>query len=228
MSPTTSLGGPLMAALPWIIAAVGLALTAAGAAATNRLMTRQAQTESLSRQNAVLADQQRGIAQTLQRSLLPDRLPVLDGIEVAARHEAGAQGAEIGGDWYEVVAVDADRLLLIVGDVSGRGLPAAATMASLRFSARGLRVRRARTERDPHQAEPVARRVARRTFRDRPLRHHRHPDRRDPARQRRAPEPRHRRRPRRPPRRPPARRARRTRPRRGVRHTSPSDRARPA
>jgi serine phosphatase RsbU (regulator of sigma subunit) len=136
MRADSSLGGPLMAALPWIIAAVGSLLTLAGATTTRRLVQRRVEAESLSRQNAVLYDRQRGIAQTLQRNLLPDQLPELDHGEVAARHEAGEQGAEIGGDWYEVLALDDARLLLIVGDVSGRGLPAAATMAALRFSAR--------------------------------------------------------------------------------------------
>jgi serine phosphatase RsbU (regulator of sigma subunit) len=136
MRADSALGATLMQALPWIIAAVGTLLMLAFTATTRRLVHRRVEAESLSQQNAVLYDQQRNIAQTLQRSLLPDHLPSLDHVTVAARHEAGAQGAEIGGDWYEVLAVDESRLLLIVGDVSGRGLPAAATMAALRFSAR--------------------------------------------------------------------------------------------
>jgi serine phosphatase RsbU (regulator of sigma subunit) len=65
---------------------------------------------------------------------LPERLPTVAGIEAAARYEAGAEGVEIGGDWYDLIRLDGRRLLLVVGDVSGRGVRAAATMASLRFA----------------------------------------------------------------------------------------------
>jgi serine phosphatase RsbU (regulator of sigma subunit) len=56
------------------------------------------------------------------------------GVETSARYEAGVKGVDIGGDWYDLIALDDHRLLLVVGDVSGRGVRAAATMASLRFA----------------------------------------------------------------------------------------------
>ena len=54
-------------------------------------------------------------------------------MEASARYEAGVEGVDIGGDWYDAIAVDDERLLLVVGDVSGRGLRAATTMAELRY-----------------------------------------------------------------------------------------------
>jgi serine phosphatase RsbU (regulator of sigma subunit) len=66
--------------------------------------------------------------------MLPDALPQVRGVETSARYEAGEQGMEIGGDWYDLIPFDDRRLLLVVGDVSGRGLRAATTMASLRYA----------------------------------------------------------------------------------------------
>ena len=80
------------------------------------------------------------IAETLQRSLLPERLPKIEGLELAARYLPGARGASIGGDWYDVLERPDGRVALVVGDVVGHGLRAAATMGQLRnaFRAYGL------------------------------------------------------------------------------------------
>jgi PAS domain S-box-containing protein len=80
------------------------------------------------------------IAETLQRSLLPERLPQIDGLELAARYLPGTRGAAIGGDWYDVLERPDGRVALVVGDVVGHGLRAAATMGQLRnaFRAYGL------------------------------------------------------------------------------------------
>ena len=64
----------------------------------------------------------------------PRRCPKIHGVETGARYEAGVEGVDIGGDWYDLIALDDHRLLLVVGDVSGRGVRAAATMASLRYA----------------------------------------------------------------------------------------------
>jgi serine phosphatase RsbU (regulator of sigma subunit) len=99
--------------------------------ATERLA---AQLETTAEENRRLYSEQRGIAETLQRALLPASLPHLPGLQVGARYEAGAEGVEIGGDWYDAIELGDDRLLLVVGDVSGKGLGAAAAMAALRFA----------------------------------------------------------------------------------------------
>jgi PAS domain S-box-containing protein len=80
------------------------------------------------------------IAETLQRSLLPERLPPIEGVEMAARYLPGARGATIGGDWYDVLERPDGRVALVVGDVAGHGLRAAATMGQLRnaFRAYGM------------------------------------------------------------------------------------------
>jgi len=80
------------------------------------------------------------IAETLQRSLLPERLPHLESMELAARYLPAGHGSAIGGDWYDVLERQDGRVALVVGDVVGHGLRAAATMGQLRnaFRAYGL------------------------------------------------------------------------------------------
>jgi serine phosphatase RsbU (regulator of sigma subunit) len=55
-------------------------------------------------------------------------------LDLAVRYAPGAEGVDIGGDWYDVIVVDGGRVLFVVGDVSGRGLRAATVMASLRYA----------------------------------------------------------------------------------------------
>jgi GAF domain-containing protein len=86
--------------------------------------------------NARLFEREVHIAETLQRALLPEALPELDGVRLAATYKPGTRGLEVGGDWYDVVEVSPEQLVIVVGDVSGRGLSAARTMASLRYGIR--------------------------------------------------------------------------------------------
>jgi serine phosphatase RsbU (regulator of sigma subunit) len=127
--------------LPWLIAIVGLLLSIGAALLTLRLVQRRTHAEELAgsleriaEENRRLYSEQRTIAQTLQHALLPEALPKIHGVETGARYEAGVEGVDIGGDWYDLIALDDRRLLLVVGDVSGRGVRAAATMASLRYA----------------------------------------------------------------------------------------------
>ena len=127
--------------LPWLIAIVGVLLSIGAALLTLRLIQRRSHAEELAgsleeiaEENRRLYSEQRTIAQTLQHALLPEALPKIRGVETGARYEAGVEGVDIGGDWYDLIALDDHRLLLVVGDVSGRGLRAAATMASLRYA----------------------------------------------------------------------------------------------
>ena len=80
------------------------------------------------------------IAETLQRSLLPERLPQIEGLGLVPRYLPAGHGAAIGGDWYDALERPDGRVALIVGDVVGHGLRAAATMGQLRnaFRAYGL------------------------------------------------------------------------------------------
>jgi serine phosphatase RsbU (regulator of sigma subunit) len=143
VSPRGELGGNLLAALPWLLAALGLLLTVGAAFFTERLIRRRVRAEELSdrleevaEENAALYTSQRQIAQQLQRSLMPQSLPRLAGLETSGRYEAGVVGTEVGGDWYDVLPLSDTRLVFSVGDVCGRGLAAAVLMASLRYSMR--------------------------------------------------------------------------------------------
>ncbi|WP_042408977.1 SpoIIE family protein phosphatase [Streptacidiphilus carbonis] len=77
-------------------------------------------------------------ALTLQRSLLPQRLPSQEAIEVASRYLPADADAGVGGDWFDVIPLSGARVALVVGDVVGRGLHASASMGRLRTAVRTL------------------------------------------------------------------------------------------
>ncbi|MFJ6520686.1 SpoIIE family protein phosphatase [Streptomyces filamentosus] len=74
----------------------------------------------------------RDSAETLQRSLLPGRHPRLAGLDVASHYQPAQASSEVGGDWYDVIPLSGDRTALVVGDVMGSGIDAAAAMGRLR------------------------------------------------------------------------------------------------
>ena len=86
------------------------------------------------------AEREHRIAETLQRSLLPEPLPVIPGVLVAARYVPATQGVLVGGDWYDVLPLPDGRVGVTIGDVVGHGLRAAGTMAELRLSLRAYAV----------------------------------------------------------------------------------------
>ena len=86
--------------------------------------------------NALRYRQERETALTLQRSLLPPALPALPGLTVAHRYLPGTAGAEVGGDWYDLVPLTRGRVGVVIGDVMGRGIAAAAVMGQLRAAVR--------------------------------------------------------------------------------------------
>ncbi|MFE0185051.1 PP2C family protein-serine/threonine phosphatase, partial [Streptomyces olivaceus] len=77
------------------------------------------------------------LARGLQGVLLPRRLPAHPLLETAGRYLPGTQGMEVGGDWYDVV-VSGDGMALVIGDVQGHGVQAAATMGQLRSAVRAF------------------------------------------------------------------------------------------
>jgi PAS domain S-box-containing protein len=87
-------------------------------------------------EQAAAYERVRSTAMTLQRTLLPESLPAVEGLTVAARYLPGQEGSEVGGDWYDVVALRDGRTAVCVGDVGGRGVAAAAVMGRLRASLR--------------------------------------------------------------------------------------------
>jgi PAS domain S-box-containing protein len=86
-------------------------------------------------QNSRLYTAQERVAHTLQASLLPERLPELPGWETKAAYQAGERGAEVGGDFYDILPVDSGHLI-VLGDVTGKGVEAAALTALVRHSGR--------------------------------------------------------------------------------------------
>ncbi len=74
----------------------------------------------------------------LQRSLLPQRLPPYTAVELASRYVPADSGSGVGGDWFDVIPLSGTRVGLVVGDVLGHGLRAAATMGRLRTGVRVL------------------------------------------------------------------------------------------
>jgi serine phosphatase RsbU (regulator of sigma subunit)/anti-sigma regulatory factor (Ser/Thr protein kinase) len=78
------------------------------------------------------------IAATLQRSVLPTTLPRVEGVQLAARYVPGTAELSVGGDWFDAIPLRDGRLGLVVGDVVGKGVHAAATMAQLRNALRAF------------------------------------------------------------------------------------------
>ena len=95
-----------------------------------------AQRAALALDNATRFTFERDLAATLQRSLLPREMPVSPLLTSASRYLPGAQGTQIGGDWYDLLEVDDGQLVLVVGDVMGRGVQAAAIMGQLSATVR--------------------------------------------------------------------------------------------
>jgi two-component system, chemotaxis family, sensor kinase Cph1 len=75
------------------------------------------------------------VAETLQRSLLPESIPTLESWQLSAHYEPAA-GDNVGGDWYDAFELRDGRLIVLIGDVAGHGITAAGTMAQLRNALR--------------------------------------------------------------------------------------------
>lgn len=141
VTPKGSLGGTFFRILPWLIAVLGLLLSLSAALLTDRLAYGRRRAERLvstldrvAAENRELYTEQRSISQTLQHALLPDTMPQLRGLRASALYVPAASGMDVGGDWYDIIAVDDDRAFVVIGDVSGHGLRAATTMALLRHA----------------------------------------------------------------------------------------------
>ncbi|MGY1605193.1 SpoIIE family protein phosphatase [Geodermatophilus sp. SYSU D00815] len=136
MARTGSAGG---VALPLAVGGTSIGALGVGFPSARRLTaTERATLLALAEQCAQALDRarlyraQQRIAETLQRNLLPQGLPGLDRLALAARYLPGAEGTQAGGDWYDVVQLDDDCVAFAVGDVVGQGPAAAAVMGQLR------------------------------------------------------------------------------------------------
>jgi PAS domain S-box-containing protein len=93
---------------------------------------------ALAMERASLFEREHTTAETLQRSLLPDRLPVVPGIVLEASYMPVTRNMEIGGDWYDAFRLPDGKLAVAAGDVMGKGLTAAAGMGRVRNALRAL------------------------------------------------------------------------------------------
>jgi PAS domain S-box-containing protein len=97
-----------------------------------RLAVGLANTDTFAREHA--------IAETLQRSLLPDALPQIAGLDLAVRYLPATEGAAVGGDWYDAFPLPDGRIGLVIGDVAGHNIASASTMGQIRSLLRAYAV----------------------------------------------------------------------------------------
>jgi serine phosphatase RsbU (regulator of sigma subunit) len=142
-SPRRHLGASLSQWLPLVLLVGGLLLTLVAARAGQQLVRRRVDAEhdtatitELYERVGNLYGQQRDLFDRLQRALLPSVIPSIERLEIAADYVAGAQGVDIGGDWYSIVDLHEGHFAFVIGDVSGRGVDAVAVMAQARFTLR--------------------------------------------------------------------------------------------
>src|SRR5699024_1215666 len=105
---------------------------------TRRFLRAVAQQCSAALGRASLFDEERTATASLTQGLRPSRLPAVPGLELAARSAPTAGDETVGGDWYDAFAVSHSRIGLVVGDVMGHGLQAAAGMGQVRAALRAL------------------------------------------------------------------------------------------
>ena len=127
-SARTSLISPTAAAAPWGTLVIGVVAAALVASMIESNRRRRETAEAL-----YISEHR--TAETLQRSLLPD-LPALPGLDLAAQYLAGAPGQQVGGDWFDVFPVEGDRVGVVIGDVMGHDIAAAAAMSQIRATLR--------------------------------------------------------------------------------------------
>jgi serine phosphatase RsbU (regulator of sigma subunit)/anti-sigma regulatory factor (Ser/Thr protein kinase) len=80
------------------------------------------------------------LVEVLQRSLLPERLPAHPRLELAARYRPSGLAAQVGGDWYDALVLDEERIGVMIGDIVGHGVRAATIMAELRSALRAFAI----------------------------------------------------------------------------------------
>ena len=84
-------------------------------------------------QRATLFDQEHELAEGLQQSMLPHRIPAIPGMQTAVRYRSAGHGRDIGGDWYDVIPLPGGKVAAVIGDVQGHDTRAAAVMGQVRI-----------------------------------------------------------------------------------------------
>ena len=106
--------------------------------AERALLNAAAQLVAQAAERARRFEAQHGTAQLLQRSMLPEHLPELDTFRIAARYDVGVDGNAAGGDFYDAFRLSDGRLAMVLGDVAGHDVRAAAVMGQVRAALRAL------------------------------------------------------------------------------------------
>ncbi len=134
-------------AVPLLVAGELMGLLLLGARDDDRfgqgdleLLTLAAERMALAVDHAQRYADGRLLVETLQRSLLPERLPLHPRVQVAARYMPAGLAPQIGGDWYDSVELDGERTAVMIGDVVGHGIRAAVTMSELRNALRAFAI----------------------------------------------------------------------------------------
>jgi GAF domain-containing protein len=104
------------------------------------LATEVASRTGVALSNATRFQREHVVAEILQRAVLPDSLPHIDGLQLDAEYRPGVAGSYAGGDWYDVFELGPDVVCFSVGDVMGKGAPAAALMGQVRSAIRAYAV----------------------------------------------------------------------------------------
>jgi serine phosphatase RsbU (regulator of sigma subunit) len=119
---------------------------ARASAGAEAILIQLAQIASAAIENARLYSLEREIAETLQHSLLPQRLPEIEGLDLAARYTAAGDGVVVGGDFYDVFPTNGTTWGVAIGDVCGKGPHAAALTALVRYTLRAAAIWERRPE----------------------------------------------------------------------------------
>jgi len=90
--------------------------------------------------NADTFAREHAIAETLQRSILPDTLPEIPGLDLAVRYLPATQGANVGGDWYDAFPLEGGGIALVTGDVAGHSIGSASVMGQVRSMLRAYAI----------------------------------------------------------------------------------------
>jgi serine phosphatase RsbU (regulator of sigma subunit) len=105
------------------------------------ILVQLAEMTAVALDNVQLYERQHRTAVTLQRALLPGRFSMDPRLRVATRYMPGEAGLNVGGDWYDLVNLEARKIALAMGDVAGRGAKAAAVMGRVRTAWRAYALR---------------------------------------------------------------------------------------
>ncbi|MEU9322808.1 SpoIIE family protein phosphatase [Streptomyces canus] len=137
-APAAVLALPLRAHDQTLGALVLVRHTGGYSAVEHKYLENLAHRLALAYDNAARYHNERRLALTLQRALLPHRLPQVPGVRLATHYRASNRGAEVGGDWYDVLALPDGAVGLAIGDVMGHDVEAATLMGQLRSALHSL------------------------------------------------------------------------------------------